>query len=166
MKTRGSRDTEKAFTERAIEATEKFCEQNMLVSPLVYVPRKLRGHNHRLTIDDLKITTTPETLGENHVRIAKADPLGFLIAAMNGQPLPEFRVQQDGTIKVCYTTLSYVERLDIARFLSHKVTFRIPRDITARGSPIRAGQVEYDNIIDRAAAQEEANAVQETGEAD
>jgi hypothetical protein len=154
---RGSRFTEKAFTERAIEDSEKLAA-NQFISPVVYVPRKLRGHAFRVTVDDLKITMEPETLAENHVRIAKADPLGGLIAAMNGQPLAEFRVQRDGTVRVEYTTLPLAERIELMKWLAARVTIRIPtnlkRDPT---SPIKTAQHEYDAMIKQAVENQEAD---------
>lgn len=160
---RGSRFTEKAFTERAIEDADRI--NDALISPVVYVPRKLRGHKFRVTVDDLKITLDPETIAENHIRIAKADPLGGLIAAMNGQPLAEFRVQPDGSVRVVYTTLSLAERIDLMKWLAARVTIRIPtnlkRDPT---SPIKTAQHEYDAMIKQAV--ENQDAVQKTNPED
>jgi hypothetical protein len=165
-RSKGSRDTEKAFTERAIEATEALQVSNALVSPLVYVPRTLKAHQYRLTVDDLKITMQPEDIAENHARIAKADPLGFLIAAMNGQPLPEFRVQKDGTVRVNYTVLTVQERLDLAKWLGHKVTMKIPKGIDKmkKNNARHEALHEYDTIIQDAV--EKAHAVREADDTD
>jgi hypothetical protein len=124
VKPRTSRDKLKEFSERAIEATAA----TNLVSPLVYLPRKLRGQSARLTVDNLKITADPETMAENHVRIADADPIGFLIAIMQGQPIPRFVVRKDGSVEVHYDIPTMDERQDIAKWLGGKVTFRMTAD--------------------------------------
>lgn len=143
----------KAFSERAIEATV----QAELISPLVYLPRKLRGHKARLTVDNLKISTDPATIAENHVRIADADPIGFLIAVMQGQPIPEFAIRPDGSVDVRYSIPKLDERIELAKWLGQKVTHNFNTKNHTR-NPQRA---EYDALIGN-----RLNAVQETAEED
>jgi hypothetical protein len=107
-----------AFTERAMEATDI----NKLIPPIVYLPRRLRLNPERLTVDNVRLTVAAPTVQENHIRIADADPLGFLIAMMNGQPIPEFRITKDGAIEVHYYISSPQERTSIAQWLGGRVT--------------------------------------------
>lgn len=69
-------------TERAIKAAAK------LIPDIVFLPPEFRSTAARVQV----VTTKPPTKAENAKRIAEADPIGFLIAVMNGQPVPEFVV--------------------------------------------------------------------------
>lgn len=106
------------YTERAIRATET----GALIPPIVYLPRRLRGQKVRLTEDHLRYTVDAPTVAENHVKIAGADPVGFLIAVMNGQPIPEFRITRDGAIDLFYAVADFPERVKVARYLADKAT--------------------------------------------
>jgi hypothetical protein len=114
-------DTFKKFTERAKHAVDT---NRAGIPPIVYLPRSLRAHKQRLTEDHIRITTDPPTIAENHLRIAEGDPLGFLLAIMNGQPIPTFRVEPDGAITVEYHVPTFEQRESTARWLAHKVTIR------------------------------------------
>lgn len=120
MAPRNRRDTLKKFTDRAVRATDL----GQLIPPIVYLPQKLRAHGLRLTVDNLRLTVTPPTVAENHIRIAEADPLGFLIAIMNGQPIPSFQIQKEGSVRVIYEVAEVPFRTEIAKFLAGKVTLR------------------------------------------
>lgn len=106
------------FTERAIRSTEA----GKLIPPIVYLPRRLRGQKVRLTEDNLRYTVDGPTVAETHVKIAGADPIGFLIAVMHGQPIPEFRITRDGAIDVFYTVPDFETRMKAARYLGDKHT--------------------------------------------
>lgn len=106
------------FTERAIKATEA----SKLIPPIVYLPKRLRANGHRITADMVRVTVEPPTLMENQARIADADPVGFLIAIMHGQPIPAFHITGDGAIRIEYYVAPPAIRIRIAGFLSHKVT--------------------------------------------
>jgi hypothetical protein len=121
------RETLDQFTERAIRATDA----GKLIPPIVYLPSRLRANNTRLTVDNVRITTDPPTIEENHIRIAEADPIGFLIALMHGQPIPAFEITQDGAIKVKYEIATFEQRERIAQWLGQKVTLR-PREHNSR----------------------------------
>lgn len=108
------------YTERAIEATDL----GKLIPPIVYLPSRLRLQGKRLTIDNVRVTVTPPTIAENHIRIAEADPLGFLIAIMNGQPIPSFEITNDGAIVVKYHIPEMKTRERIGQWLANKVTIR------------------------------------------
>jgi hypothetical protein len=117
------------FTERAIRSTEA----GKLIPPIVYLPRRLRGQKVRLTEDNLRYTVDPPTVTETHVAIAGADPVGFLIAIMHGQPIPEFRIARDGAIDVFYAVPEFETRTRAA----------LPRgEATAEPDPLQgvAGQ--------------------------
>jgi len=106
------------YTERAIRATDA----GKLIPPIVYLPRRLRGQPVRLTEDHLRYTVDPPTVAENHVKIAGADPVGFLIAVMNGQPVPEFRISRQGAIDLYYSVADFELRVKVARYLADKAT--------------------------------------------
>jgi hypothetical protein len=91
------------YTERAIRSTEA----GALIPPIVYLPRRLRGQKVRLTEDNLRYTVDAPTVAENHVKIQGADPVGFLIAIMHGQPIPEFRIARNGAIDMFYSVPSW-----------------------------------------------------------
>lgn len=115
-----ARETINEFTERAIRATDA----GKLIPPIVYLPTHLRGRNLRLTVDHVKLTMDPPTVAENHVRIAQADPVGFLIAVMHGQPIPAFHIENDNSVTVKYEVADFDRREKIAMYLAGKVTMR------------------------------------------
>lgn len=87
----GRKETLLEFTERAIDATL----QGTLIPPLVYIPQRLRKQKARVSIDG-SVTVNPVTTAENDIRIAQADPTGFLIAIMQGQPMPCVVITKEG----------------------------------------------------------------------
>ena len=111
----------KQLTEKALDLLHK---RNHLVDPLVYVPASFRGPARtRIRVDDLRITLEPHDLLDNAKRIREADPIGFLIAAMNGQPVPKFKIlRADGVIELEYETYSLEDRVRVAAFLASKIT--------------------------------------------
>lgn len=58
---------------------------------MVYLPPDIRFRKKRFTADGV-LTEQELTEAEITKRIVAADPAGFLIAVMNGQPIPAFRV--------------------------------------------------------------------------
>jgi hypothetical protein len=134
------------FTERAIRSTDA----GKLIPPIVYLPRRLRGQKVRLTEDNLRYTVDPPTVTETHVAIAGADPVGFLIAIMHGQPIPEFRIARDGAIDVFYAVPEFETRTRAARFLAEKQLLNRTLSKAWRGNP--DAQREYDAMIARGAA--------------
>lgn len=108
------------YTERAIRATEA----GKLIPPIVYLPRLLRGQAVTLTEDNLCLTMDAPTVEENHIKITNADPVGFLIAVMHGQPIPEFRISQRGAVQLFYNCPVMSERIEAARYLAHKATIK------------------------------------------
>lgn len=117
------KETVHAFTERAIRATEA----GTLIPPIVYLPRSLRRQKMMLTTDNLALTVDPPTVEENHVKIAAADPVGFLIAVMHGQPIPSFEVTKDGGVRLAYEVAELNTRIRAAEYLGHKATIRTGR---------------------------------------
>jgi hypothetical protein len=109
-----------AYTERAIRASDA----GKLIPPIVYLPRKLRRMPVTLTEDNLALKVDGPTVAENHVKIASADPIGFLIAVMHGQPIPEFRITKDGAVEVHYVTPDFPTRLAVSKWLGNKATLR------------------------------------------
>lgn len=144
---RGSRDRVKAYTERAMEATDAAA----LIPPFVYLPRRLRQSGLRLTEDNLVLKVDPPTLKENHERLANADPLGFLIAAMNGQPIPEFVIGPRGDIVINYHVADFGTRLDVAKWMANKNLMAIyPKG--HQWSAAKSADVEYRAMIEEATA--------------
>lgn len=145
IRTKGKHDTLKAFTERAMECVDAARE----ISPIVYLPRKLRGHKMIVSVDDVKVSHTPPDIAGNHARIAAADPLGFLIAIMNGQPIPAFHISGENSIRVEYLVASEAVRIDVAKWLGTRVTFRPYSGTKPTGAQGAAKQhaAEYDALI-------------------
>jgi hypothetical protein len=82
---RKSKDAIADFTERALKATF----EGTLIPPIVYLPAGLRKQRARI---QEHVTLNPRSAAEIEDQIAKADPVGFLIAIMQGQPIPVFVV--------------------------------------------------------------------------
>lgn len=131
------------FTERAIRATDA----GKLIPPIVYLPSRLRGHNTRITVDQVRITTDPPTIAENHLRIGEADPLGFLIALMHGQPIPTFTITKEGSILTQYECADMKMRARIAQWLANKVTIR--NDDPEQRSENNSDPNDWDEIVAR-----------------
>lgn len=81
-----NRETLKQFTERAISATV----DGTLIPPTVYIPVNLRRRGVARVPET--VTLNPKTDAEIDNQIALADPVGFLVAIMQGQPIPCFEV--------------------------------------------------------------------------
>lgn len=113
-----SKETFKAFSERAIEAVA----QDKRIPPLVFLPRTYRHQPFRLTADNLCLRVDPPTIQDNLASIAAADPVGMCIAIMQGQPIPAFHVTEDGEIEISYMTPDFDSRKEMAKFLALKVT--------------------------------------------
>lgn len=141
---RGNRETVHAFTERAIRATEA----GTLIPPIVYLPRSLRRQKMMLTTDNLALTVDPPTVEENHVKIAAADPVGFLIAVMHGQPIPAFHVTKDGGVQLEYVVADLTHRVRVAEYLGHKATIRT----AARGQRHKQATKDHEAMIARVGA--------------
>lgn len=143
------------FTERAIRASDA----GKLIPPIVYLPRRLRGQKVRLTEDNMRYTVDPPTVAESQVAVAGADPIGFIIAVMHGQPIPEFRISREGAIDVFYSVPDFETRFRAARYLGDKQTLR-PVGKAWRGNP--EALKEYERMIREGAAAALANDEAET----
>lgn len=117
---RRSKENLKDYTDRALEASLT----GTFIPPLVYIPATLRKRGVRLSEDDAAITANPPTLEENKLRIAKADPVGFLIALMGGQPMPAFEVHRDAggklEVKVDWRIADLPLRAEVAMELARR----------------------------------------------
>jgi hypothetical protein len=76
----------KKHTEAAMELLQGQLKE------LVYLPPETRKRNIRVDANG-RATTHPPTEKEQLQRITLADPLGFLLAVMNGQPVVTFGVR-------------------------------------------------------------------------
>lgn len=144
----GSRIPLNDYTERALD------EARHTIPRIVYLPRRLRGHNQMMTLDNLQVKISGHEIVDNHARIQEADPLGFMIAKMHGLPIPRFEIRCGAggcpdpvncsavshesfphTVKVRYHTPSVKEQEDAAKWLGMRVTFRVPEAYhTGRGT--------------------------------
>jgi hypothetical protein len=121
-----SANTERAITLLTVDKGNK----------LLYWPSYLRGGT-RITPDGVA-TRNPPTEKEQLERIVEADPLGFLLALMNGQPVPVLHKNDDfdstlpeGDKNLRYFVKEEVAnigmRRDIAQHLLTKVIAAKPR---------------------------------------
>lgn len=120
MRSTRRRSSLKAYTEKALEASE------LLIPSIVYMPRAFRPQKAMICADGLRIKISHADIMDNHQRIADADPLGFLIAIMQGQPLPEFNIDEKQNVTVSYIIPSIDDRKQCAAFLATRVTFKTP----------------------------------------
>jgi len=107
-----------AFSERALRAVYT----GELIPPIVYIPAKLRKGKQRLTAQGI-VTTNPKTPEEVEAQIAAADPAGMLIAIMQGQPIPTFRVKAHGAsyqIETDFQVADLALRAEVAWRLSQR----------------------------------------------
>lgn len=153
-------ETIRAFTERAMTAADA----QRCIPPIVYLPAALRAHRITITEDNLKVDVKPPTVIGNHVRIAEADPLGFLFALMQGQPIPKFviipnRKDAGNTIRVEYEVADITLRTEIAKWLGTRVTYRPASPNRPSGTPRTD---EYNALIANAS---EDDGIQENPEA-
>jgi regulator of extracellular matrix RemA (YlzA/DUF370 family) len=85
--------------------------------PEVYIPPTIRGKKSRAVSIQV-----PVELSEHIVRITNdGDPIGQLIALMNGQPVPSFVVTDDGELDVILQTATVAQRISIAKWLGDRI---------------------------------------------
>ena len=134
------------YTERALAG--------VTMPKFVYVPLAMRPGKA-----DLRVEIDKQTINNNHKRIAEADPLGFYIAIMNGQPVPQFRVEY-GELKLEYALPTMEQRMRAAEWLGARVTFKVPSAYKNQGNLGRAHEEahDYNRMIEEANELEEAPA--------
>ena len=112
----------KNYTERALAGATipSFC----------FVPRGLRPG-----VGKMNVSITNAEIVDNHKRIAEADPLGWQIAVMNGQPIPHFTVEK-GELLLTYMIPTPDMRQRASEWLGQRVTFKVPH--AYKNSPISA----------------------------
>lgn len=106
------------YTERAVRAMYS----GDLIPPIVYVPCTMRAGRKRLDLAG-RVTLNPKSAEEIEQQIALADPTGFLIAVMNGQPIPAFKLSEaDGKhfIETEYRIPDMMLRVECAMELARK----------------------------------------------
>lgn len=89
------------------------------------------------TINDKKTKAVsvqaPVSVQDNIVRITNdGDPVGQLIALMNGQPVPTYVVQEDGSIQTVYETPTMAQRISIAKWLGDRVMPKVNVNISEK----------------------------------
>jgi len=136
----------KQFSERAVEGALA----GTYIPPMVYIPASLRKRGARLNITD-QVTLNPPSSAENDDRIAKADPVGFLIAMMQGQPVPAFELSKapngSSIVKLDWRIADLALRAEIAMEL---VALRRKAASSNRSTD------DYDAMIAKAAEGEDA----------
>lgn len=96
-------------------------------------------------------TNLPPIDAELLDRLYAADPLGFLIAAMNGQPMPQIEVDEAGkNPKVVYVTLDPAHRADVADTLVRYMASGFFKD-EAKKPVTREKPDEFNSMVDNAA---------------
>jgi hypothetical protein len=139
--------TESDLVNRAIRAADR------ILPPRVYVPLGLRQKKIRL--EGRKLRTRKPSLVENLARINDADPVGFLIAVMEGQPLPNFIITPDATgfeITVGFEIPTVQQRLNAAAFLG---TRAMPKPEAVNPKTIKEKPLsDWDMAVKQAAAGE------------
>lgn len=138
--TNATRETLTQFTERAFRASF----DGTLIPPQVYIPVNLRKRVARITE---KVTLNPKTDAEVEQDIALADPTGFLVAVMQGQPIPAFEVRKAGDqveIILVMQTPSLELRTEAATKLA---TIRIRTKL----KPDSVERKQYERMIEEAA---------------
>lgn len=137
---RRSTENLKDYTERALEASLT----DTLIPPLVYIPATLRRRGVRIALE--ASTVKPPTLEENELRVAAADPTGFLIALMQGQPVAAFEVHKDKQgathVEVDWRIPDLALRAEVAMELARRA---------ARGKRNNPNDDGYEAMINRAA---------------
>jgi len=107
----------KKYTTRAMKLEDGSIPQ------AVFVPPAIRGKMVQVQyVTDGK----PVTIEQHVVRIQdEADPVGMLIAVAMGQPIPTFKINDQGEMEVQYETLPLIDRVPVMKFLSDKVLPRM-----------------------------------------
>jgi hypothetical protein len=141
-----SKETLKSFTERAVRATV----EGTLFPPAVYIPAGLR--KRKVRVREVH-TINPADAKENELRVAACDPTGFLIAVMQGQPIPTFHVKEHGGKIIVETDFAIPDLL-----LRSEVAMELSRR-NRRADP--KAKADYDAMIARAATAEDHEAVAE-----
>lgn len=136
---RGNRTKLAKYTERCLNALDLSD-----MPPVVYVPYGLR-REVRLAWDG-SVTKAPPDAKENLLRVSRSDPLGLLVAMMQGQPVPTYRVTKDAEGKFSVQTDLEVPTLELRAHIAEEV-IRIYGKSVGRGT----APSDYDVMIERMA---------------
>lgn len=162
----------KSYTEQAVSALGG-------VPSVVYLPPMVRPKT-RMSADGVT-TDAPYSVDEIGKRIVEADPAGFLIAIMNGQPLPVFSLRrsldpsplggpattEEGVegykrhippppyieVNVDFVVPSIEERMEVAKFLMRFTPIKKPQK-SAPPTPKQEAGDEFERLMDMRAKQE------------
>jgi hypothetical protein len=136
---RASREKLKDYTERAVRATL----DGAMIPPVVYIPAGLRKRKVRVREE---YVMTPPSEDEIDLKIAAADPAGMLIAIMQGQPIPVFKLEERDN-KIVVTTDYEIPDLALRASVATDLIERKRR----RDTRAKKGTPEYESMIARAA---------------
>jgi len=87
--------------------------------------RNAKSLPHPTTIkkDNLKVVkmVKPPTVQDSIVELLSiTNPMEFLAKVVEGEPLPEYVVNEDGSVDTYYVTPTLAQRISVARFLTDK----------------------------------------------
>lgn len=87
----------------------------------VWLPPTIRGEKPRV-VEEVAFVSAPPSVRENIVRIhANCDPIGFLVAVANGQPIACFSVGKNGEINTHYEFPDLEMRVKVMRHLADRI---------------------------------------------
>jgi hypothetical protein len=102
---------------KRIDDVKEAVKDERTVPPEVYLPPTIAGKKTRTAV-----VQSPISVSDHIVRIqTDGDPVGQLIAIMNGSMIPSYVVQDDGTVKTVYETATVAQRISIAKWLGDRV---------------------------------------------
>ena len=101
-----------------IALVEDAVEEEQNVPPEIYLPPTINEKNAKAIV----LQGQPVSVHDNIVRIqTDGDPMGQLLAMMNGKLMPSYVVQKDGSVKTIYETATLAQRISIAKWLGDRV---------------------------------------------
>lgn len=93
------------------------------VPEAVFVPPAIRG---KMVTVQYVTDGKPTDISAHVIRIEQeVDPIGMLIAVVNGQPIPTFTIDDQGETLVAYETLSLVDRIPLMKWFGDKLLPRM-----------------------------------------
>jgi hypothetical protein len=99
-------------------------------------------------------TPIPQIRDEVIRIVSQGDPIGFLIAVMNGSLVESHIVAKDGEVHTIKTTATVKDRVEIAKFLANKYmpTVAVTKHVVSEGNKTEDGERNLRQIINVAAS--------------
>lgn len=96
------------------------------IPPEVYLPPAIRNKKTKAVS-----IAAPVAVQDNIVRITNdGDPVGQLVALMNGMAVPSYVIQEDGSVQMIYETATMAQRISIAKWLGDRVMPKVSVSVT------------------------------------